>query len=94
MQALRLKAAAAPEEDSSEVQAEALAMLREDPTRYQIICTSAELLQTSKSKDTVVPGATLEVCKLHFIYISISKPAGLKTLLSTFCAHDHARHQK
>ena len=62
MQALRLEAAVAPGEATPEVLAEALAMLREDPTQYQIISTAAELLQTAKLHGVVVPGATLEVC--------------------------------
>ncbi len=40
-------------------------MLREDPTNYQIISTSAELLQRATLNDDVRTGATLEVCIQH-----------------------------
>lgn len=38
-------------------------MLREHPTQYQIILTSAELLQTAKLHNVSVQGGTLEVCQ-------------------------------
>ncbi len=64
MQALRLKAAAAAQnEASTEVLAEAIAMLRQEPTQYQILSTSTELLRRATLNSAVVPGATLEVCK-------------------------------
>ncbi len=66
-QALLLKAAGAPKEKTAEVLAEALDMLQQDSTQYQVISTAVELLQKAKAHDIAVPGANLEVRKLHVL---------------------------
>lgn len=72
VQALLLKAAGAPKEKTAEVLAEALDMLQQDSTQYQVISTAVELLQKAKAHDIAVPGANLEVCKRHVLGTCLS----------------------
>jgi len=71
-QALLLKAAGVSKEKTAQVLAEALGMLQQDSTQYQVISTAVDLLQKAKAHDIAVPGANLEVRKPHVLRTRLS----------------------
>ena len=61
VQALLLKASVAPTEAMASVVMKALSMLRQDPSRYEVLSMAAQLLQRVPLSDRAPAGVTLEV---------------------------------
>lgn len=87
MQALLLKASAAPKEAMADITATALDMLKQDPTQYQVLSAAAHLLQKSKEQGTPVPGAILEVGPAQDYRLCVVSVSSTISSCQKWCRH-------